>query len=293
MKTKMRISTFVFLPWHRKTQYAHLAEIRRYLFLSLIAIVVMFLSVVPMNAQRHLYNRVELGAGNVWSFAGMTLISTIANQLAHRPITESTLRFCLPTTEYGNLNSYQGFEDWNHDKFIEDAENKSSNEDYIKADGRSLFSNIIVGDKIGYLSDLMGSVNYCIYGAAYYNLQQFKLMENSEDYTSICTQKIQLGGGLMCILGSIENSNRLILDAGLRYNIPIHFKGEGIDADLNDMMNKGISSHYMVKYSMGSSVAVGATVDIMHYNMFKDETLCGDRSKTVEFGITLSVLLHE
>ena len=158
--------------------------------------------------------------------------------------------------------------------------------------GKNLLSNIIVGDKMGYISDNLSSVNYCVYGAAYYNLQQFKLMSDETNYTSLATQRLQLGGGAMLILGSIEKKFRFIIDAGLRYNLPLNFSGDGFTASTGDMMNKGVTSHYMIKCSWDNSVAVGATVDLMHYNMFKDVTLCGEQSKIFEFGITLSILLR-
>ncbi|WP_347146713.1 hypothetical protein [Parabacteroides goldsteinii] len=245
------------------------------------------------QAQRHLYNRVELGGGNVWTFVGLEAVSMIINQITHRPITEATMRFCVPSSEYGNLNSYQGFVDWNYDRFSDDPEYGDGDNGYVKFSGKHLLSNIIVGDKIGYLSDKLGLANYCIYGAGYYNLQQLKLMSDYDDYTSLCTQRLQLGGGVMLILGSIESKGRVIIDGGLRYNLPLNFSGDGIEGSVNDIMNKGISSHYMFKYSWDNSVAIGLTVDMMHYDMFKDESLCGSQSKLFEFGITASILLRK
>lgn len=97
----------------------------------------------------------------------------------------------------------------------------------------------------------------------------------------------------MCpIFGSIENKGRFIVDCGLRYNIPLHFGGD-IDGKTSEMMNKGITSHYMLKYSWDNSVAVGLTMDLMHYNLFKDESLCGNQSKLFELGIVLSVLFKQ
>lgn len=259
-------------------------------FLGLFLTVILGVSAVSQaHAQRHLYNRVEFGGGNVWTFVGMEAVSMIINQITHRPLTEATMRFGVPSSEYGNLNGYQGFDDWNYDRFNDDPDYEYGDDECVKFKGRNLLSNIIVGDKIGYLSDNLSFVNYCIYGAAYYNLQQFKLMSDYENYNSISTQRAQLGGGFMLTFGSIESKNRIILDGGLRYNIPLHF-GSDIEGKANDMMNKGISSHYMFKYSWDNSAAVGFTVDMMHYNMFKDESLCGSTSKVFEFGITISLL---
>jgi len=263
---------------------------KNFCFYLALTIIMSVVFAIPVNAQkRHLYNRVELGGGNVWTFLGMEMVSVIANSVTHRPLTEATLRFCVPVSEYGNLNSFQGFDDWNYDRFNSDPDYEYGDDGFAKFKSENLFSNIIIGDKFGYLSDNLSSVNYCIYGAAYYNLQQLKLMSDYENYNAVSTQRMQLGGGFMLTFGSIESKSRIIIDGGLRYNIPLHFGGD-IEGKTNDMMNKGISSHYMFKYSWDNSVAVGATVDLMHYNMFKDETLCGSQSKLTEIGITLSIL---
>lgn len=246
----------------------------------------------PVQAQRHIYNRIELGGGNVWTFVGLEAVSMIMNQLSDKTLSEATLRFCLPISEYGNLNSYQGFYDWNSDQFIDDPEYAKGDDGYAKFSARNLLSNIIIGDKLGYLTDNLGAVNFCFYGSAYYNLQQLKLMEDYDEYLNLSTQRLQFGGGAMLILGSIESKGRVIIDGGLRYNMPLHFKGDEIEGSASDMMNKGVSSHYMFKYSWDNSVAIGATADIMHYNMFKNEGLCGKQSKMVEFGITISLLFR-
>ena len=261
--------------------------------LSFILVLVISISGVnSAQAQRNFYNRVEIGGGNVWTFVGLEAVSMILNHVTHMPLTEATLRFGVPISEYGNLNGYQGFYDWNYDRFTDDPDYGSGDDGFAKFKGRNLLSNIIIGDKMGYLSDNLGSVNYCVYGSAYYNLQQFKLMSDETNYTNLSTQRLQLGGGLMLILGSIEKKGRFIIDGGIRYNLPLKFSGDGFSSSTNDMMNKGVTSHYMVKYSWDNAIAVGATVDVMHYNMFKDETLCGAQSKMFEFGITLSILLR-
>lgn len=258
-----------------------------------LAMFMSILAAMPVQAgNRHIYNRVELGAGNVWTFFGMEAISMVVNTMTNRPITEGTLRFGVPVSEYGNLNGFQGFEDWNYDRFSNDSDYEYGDNGAIKFNARNLFSNIIAGDKFGYLSDNLGFMNFCAYGAAYYNLQQFMLMSAYEDYDAISTQRMQLGGGFMLTFGSIESRNRIIVDGGLRYNIPLHFGGD-IEGKTNEMMNGGITSHYMIKYSYDNSVAIGFTVDLMHYNMFKDESLCGNISKVVEFGITASILFRQ
>lgn len=265
---------------------------RTLLNVVVVAIALMMTSETKVLAQRHVYNRMEFGGGNAWTFMGLELASMILNDAVNYPLSEATLRFGVPSSEYGNLNSMQGFDDWNKDRFVGASDDERSSDGVISFAARDLFSNIIVGDKIGYISDRQGFMNYCVYAAAYYNLQQLKLMHNRYDYSRLNTQRFQAGGGLMLIFGSIERKNRVILDAGLRYNIPLYFSGADIAGSSNDIMNKGLSSHYMFKYSMSSIMAVGATFDMMHYNLFKDESLVGSTSKITEFGITLSFLFR-
>lgn len=248
-------------------------------------------SVQSVFAQRHFYNRLEIGSGNAWTFMATEIASMLLNDALNSPMSEATLRMGVPSSEYGNLYTVQGFSDYNKSRFVGNAKDENSNA-VVGISLSELFSNIIVGEKFGYISDRQGFLNFCLYGAAYYNLVQLKLMHNISDYTKLNTQRFQAGGGLMFIFGSIEKSDRIIVDAGLRYNIPIYFSGDGIDGKANDILNKGFSSHYMVKYSMSSILAVGFTFDMIHYNFFKDESLVGNSSKLTEFGITLSLLLR-
>ena len=258
-----------------------------------IVVVLIVVGTVQGFAHRNFYNRIEFGAGNAWTFVLMEGLSMTLNQITDKPLSEATCRFGVPCSEFGNLNSYQGFDDWNRDRFVDISEDEEYGDDgAISLHGRNLFSNIIVGDKAGYISDNLGFWNYCVYGAAYYNLTQYKVMENEVDYIPVNTQRVQLGGGAMLILGSIESRGRFIIDGGLRYNIPVYFGGKDMEESASDMLGKGISSHYMFKYSYQNSIAVGFTFDVMHYNIFKDSSLVGDTSKMFEFGITLSLLFR-
>lgn len=261
----------------------------------LLCFVLMLVNVNSISAQtRHLYHRLELGGGNVWTFVGMEAISMIINEKAGKPISEATLRFSVPCSEDGNLDSFQGFQDWNYDRFAAYTIDEDENTDFASFSLDNLLSNIIIGEKIGYLTDNMGMINFCLYGAAYYNLHRLKRMNDSynpDDFVRLSMQKLQLGGGLMMILGSIENSNRWIFDAGLRYNLPLQFSAKGYDNKASDTMGKGLSSHYMLKWSSQSATAVGFTFDMLHYDLYKDYNVCGP-ANIYEFGITLSVLFQ-
>lgn len=264
---------------------------KRTLTLSLLSVLILSIVPVQIQAQRHFYNRLEIGSGNAWTFMATEIASMLLNDAVNSPMSEATLRMGVPSSEYGNLYTVQGFSDYNKSRFVGNVKDEESNA-VVGFSLNELLSNIIIGEKFGYISDRQGFLNFCLYGAAYYNLAQFKLMHNSSDFTRLNTQRFQAGGGLMLIFGSIEKSSRIIVDGGLRYNIPLYFSGNGIERKTGEVLNKGISSHYMVKYSMSSVLAVGLTFDMMYYNLFKDESLVGNSSKLTEFGITLSLLLR-
>lgn len=233
----------------------------------------------PVMAQRHFYKRIELGASNVWGYFGTTLVGVMANHWTKMPLIESSLRFGFPSSEYGNLKDYN----FSHQR--DENGNLVDKGGYAKFNAKNVFGHVLAGGKMGYVSDYAGSLNYCLYGAAYYNLRQFNQL-NDDISTRINTQRTQLGGGLILTFGSIEKNTRIIVDAGLRYNIPVYFSADGYDGGCNYNMNKGISSHYSVKYSYRGGFAVGLTLDMMHYDMFKNEDICGSSSKVYEAGIS-------
>ena len=242
----------------------------------------LLLSCNAAQAQRHFFKRIEFGSENVWTFTATEILSVLINQCwFNYPLTEGTIRFSVPYTDNGNLNTFAGIKDFNNDD-----DDSSGNYDFVNVKPKNLFSHLLGGVKLGYLTDYPGSFNWCCYGAAYYNLHQLKLMDGSDSYTRLNTQRAQVGGGVMAIIGGIEKDYRWIIDVGLRYNIPTYFHGNDIEGGCKDIMGKGLTSHYMLKVSLNNSVAVGFAFDVMHYNLFKDESLCGDSSKIFQFGIS-------
>ncbi len=253
----------------------------------------MFISLVTTSTQaqtRHLYSRVELGSGNAWSFLSEGLIAIVANELIHYPLFEATMHVAVPNSEYGNLNTLAGFDDWNTP--YEDYDNEHEYYGFAKISAKNFFADITAGGKIGYLSDLMGSFNWCAYGSAHYKILQFRQMSDIENYTRLNTQRFQIGGGMMMILGNVEKNNRYIIDAGLRYNIPAYFGISRIDIEgtSSDFMNSGISSHYKIMWSYKAQTSLGIYGDVMHYNLFKNQTLCGSKSKVTELGFTMAIM---
>lgn len=78
-----------------------------------------------------------------------------------------------------------------------------------------------------------------------------------------------LGGGLLLNFGSIESSTRFVLEASLRYELPVSYKGIS-EMKQSDMLNKRLSSHYALRIN-GNGVlqGMGVYADIPHYSLFK------------------------
>ena len=70
-----------------------------------IVVVLIVVGTVQGFAHRNFYNRIEFGAGNAWTFVLMEGLSMTLNQITDKPLSEATLRFGVPSSEFGNLNS--------------------------------------------------------------------------------------------------------------------------------------------------------------------------------------------
>lgn len=230
-------------------------------------------------AQNHLYRRVEIGTENGWSFIGATVLTSLGNVLLHYPLFQSSMTFSAISSD-GNLKNYM-----DEPEYDENGEETGSMGGYMKADGKHLFNHLALGTKIGYISDKLGWVNYGLYGAAYYNLRQLRSEDLSFNHN---IQRLQIGGGVMLVLGSVEQNSRFIADAGFRYNIPVYYQNSG-EWGKSDMINTGITSHYSLKYSYKNSFSIDFFCNIMHYNMFKNFDIAGEKNKIYEFGLSVAI----
>lgn len=254
-----------------------------------ITFALLILANCPMTAQRHFFKRIELGASNASTDVALLAVATLVNSLAKQPLIETQFRASKVSSDE-DLNNYEGvFNDntilerigtWGN-YYTESDEYKATSSEYFKTDNVHLFNHITAGVKLGYLSDYQGSVNYCIYGSAHYNTRQLKQQSLALRHN---VQRLQIGGGAMLVLGSIEQSTRYIIEGGLRYNIPAYYSNTQ-DIGRSDMVNAGLSSHYGFRLSFSSGIAVGLQFDCMHYNLFKDESIAGKKNKIYEGGL--------
>lgn len=251
-------------------------------FLSLtIAILLNTVLANSVFAQRHLFKRIDVGTDNYYTYL-MTMLGTgIINAVTESPLVEANLN-------WGIVSSDQTIKLYNSMASEKDENGEEELPEALNPTAHNLWSNLTAGGKIGYVSDYQGSVNYALYASAHYNFRQLR----TEEYNGFVNQKTsraQLGGGFFLSFGKIENNTRFIIDCGLRYNIPVGYKGS-LDANYNDVLNKGLTSHYSAKLSFGDlGVAVGLGFNCMHYNFFKDESLAGKKNKIHEITLTISI----
>lgn len=263
-------------------------------YLTIVIALVVFGS-CPTMAQRHFFKRIELGAANASTDMAVLTLATLINSVAKQPLVEAQLRASKVSSDE-DLTNYEGFFDAEtiinkidtYGKYYgEDIGNyRSSNSEYYKTDDVHLLNHLTAGIKLGYLSDYQGAVNYCIYGSAHYNTRQLK---QESLYVRHNVQRLQIGGGAMLVLGSIEQDVRYIIEGGLRYNIPAYYSNTRSIGN-SDMLNSGLTSHYGFRISLSSGIAFGAQFDCMHYNLFKDERMAGRKNKIYEGGLVMLLL---
>ena len=136
---------------------------------------------------------------------------------------------------------------------------------------RELFSDFTAGGKIGYQSFNPGSFNWGVFGSAHYRINQFKTSINDQsDFIHNDIQRLLLGGGLLFNFGDIESSTRFVIEAGVRYEMPLSYNRLN-NGKVSDVLNSGLSSHFALRIN-GSGVlqGLGVYADIPHYKLFKD-----------------------
>lgn len=210
----------------------------------------LFMLVQQANAQ-HFYHRIDVGTNNIYTFVASNLITAGLNAVTNDMLFDNSYNYT-----YMDLSAN------------ETVKTKSYN--IMGLTAHDIFSDIRIGTKLGYQSFTLGTFNWGIYGSAHYKLNQFKTQTDGSDvFTKHNIQKMMLGGGLMMILGSVENNTRVIIEAGLRYDIPLSYKG-ACGENAKDILSNGLSSNFSIRFGGNSWLqGLGLYADIPHYNMFK------------------------
>lgn len=229
-----------------------------------------FTTVFSANAQ-NLYYRLDVGTNNIYSFAAANLATAGLNALTDKMLFDNAYT-------YTYLNTSNEF----------DAKNYS----IVGMTARDIFSDITAGGKIGYQSFNPGIFNWGIYGSAHYRINQFKSSlkgQNDELHNDI--QRVLLGGGLLFNLGDIESSTRFVIEAGVRYELPLSYNRLN-GQKVSDVLNSGLSSHFALRINgNGLLQGLGIYADIPHYNLFKDSVgnIDNPKLKMYTFGIIYTI----
>lgn len=210
--------------------------------------------VVSLNIDaQHFYYRLDVGTNNIYSFAVANLATAGLNTLVDDML-------------FDNAYTYTYIQAKDNQQSVE---TKGYNIAGITA--RDLFSDITTGIKLGYQSYYPSTLNWGIYGSAHYRINQFKtIYPNYDDAFRHNVQRLLLGGGLFFNIGNIESSTKVVIEAGIRYETPLHYNGiNGLK--LSDALNKGVSSHYAIRINgNGAFQGLGIYADVPHYKLFKE-----------------------
>lgn len=151
---------------------------------------------------------------------------------------------------------------------------------------RELFNNVQTGLKIGYQSYSPGFVNAGIYATGHYKIDQFKVGYNDENMQNHRAQRVLVGATALLSLGSMEQANRVIIEAGCRYSIGLNYKSPQDSDDLS--LNDGFVSHFGVKVaSRGMLQNLGVFADINHFNLWNNSN--GNKLNNYTFGLTWTI----
>lgn len=228
------------------------------------AILIAAFSAPTIHADDHLFFKGDLQSGNMWTMMlNMGIAAWINNSAGDfRYDSYFTINAIHDSGSAGTSRMF-GFKP--HDLFV----------DYG------------TGVKVGYKSDNGGEsfFNWNAYGSFHYKVSSFAINtifndpENRDERLMVreydnAIHKFQIGIGASAILGSEESKVRVIVDAGLRYNIPFIYSGDLFDGA--GSLNSGLSpifsvtaagsKHWMKKVGL----QIGIWMEFGTYKLFKE-----------------------
>lgn len=154
---------------------------------------------------------------------------------------------------------------------------------YYGATANDLFGDMQLGIKLGYQTYNPGFFNIGAYASAHYKLSQFRV-ETDRNTQKHRTQRALLGITTRFSFGSMEQSTRVIVEAGVRYNFALAYKSP-MSTD-KDQTRSGLSSHYALMLAGPRYLQdVGVFVDVNHFNMWKN-TGYGEKLNHYTIGLT-------
>lgn len=200
---------------------------------------------VPDYHGHNFYFHIELNSGNIYPFAGWSILSGALNSAMKYNLFESGFAYDL----------YNG------------GQIETKNNSPIAFGAVDIFNHIQPGIKIGYYSDYITSpFNWGILATGGYKINQFRL-QKQDGFIRQNIQRAQIGGMLLLAFGKNGASTQAMLEIGARYNIATKYKG----GDINDIeaLNNGVTSHFAIKFGgSGWLQNIGVYADIDHYKLY-------------------------
>lgn len=216
------------------------------------------------------YHRIDVTTGNLYTFAASNLLSAGVNKLADDRLLDTSFGYTYNTISAEGERKHA--RDYNR----------------VGVQVRDLFADCSFGIKLGYQSFDFSWFNWGLFVSAHYKANRFK-WEHNEEMDRVKTQRIQPGVGVMLSLGDIESGSRVIIEAGIRYNIPTGGCGDWGDK-ASDIMNRGVSGHYSLRFGGRSWLqGIGIFAEIPHYHLLKAASVAGIKLHSYTFGITYSI----
>lgn len=161
---------------------------------------------------------------------------------------------------------------------------------YYGVTARDLFGDMQFGIKLGYQTYNSGFFNCGAYASAHYGLHQFNV-ETGMETQRHRAQRALLGATARFSFGTMEQSTRVIAEAGIRYSMALAYKSP-LSTD-KDQMGSGLASHYSVMLAGPQYLQnVGIYVDVNHFNLWKDY---GQGAKLNHYivGITCTITIQQ
>jgi len=211
----------------------------------MLLVVSSFISATAQN----LYYRLDVGTNNIYSFAAANLATAGLNALTDKMLFDNAYTYTyLSTSDELKANGYN----------------------VAGMTAREIFSDVTAGGKIGYQSFNPGSFNWGVYGSVHYRVNQFKtIFKGTADEVHNSVQRLLLGGGLLLNIGDIESNTRFVIEAGMRYEVPLNYN-RLYGQNVSDVLNSGLSSHFALRINgNGLLQGLGVYADIPHYDLFK------------------------
>lgn len=240
---------------------------------KILTLVLAIACIIQVQAQ-HVYYRLDIATNNIYTFAVANLATAGLNRLANDMVFDNAYTYTY-LQKTGNS---------------EGLTNKGYN--VVGLTARDLFSDVTAGGKLGWQSFNPGSFNWGVFASAHYRLNQYKTtIANVEDIVHNNVQRALFGGGVLFNIGDVESSTKVIVEASVRYEIPIHYKGAS-SLKTSDMLDSGLSSHYAIRINgNGFLQGIGIYADIPHYKLFKKSgaTYGTPNIKPYTFGVIYTI----